>query len=133
MDIDLLQTEQVRQKIMNRIESRRWWVIFSYKPQTADLLIEIEDRFYSGAANADFELAVIPPATLHPLQPITAVALFHKRRMCADRLAGLLGKVGYEVEADHLQGGDVLFPGDVEVGGAMVRMVYGWLQRPELN
>jgi hypothetical protein len=90
----LLDPEEAAAVINGRIDSHEWWVFVG--PSHA--MVEVEETFYSGKANADFEIYMGPTVGYFKEvcgeRKLLALAFAHKRRMSAEQLHGLLVKRG---------------------------------------
>ena len=74
---ELLSTNDLRQRIRERIDSREWWVMPWLTAEAPDLSITVEQQFYTGEASGDFEAYMGP----------VPVTMGHKRRMTAEQAA----------------------------------------------
>ncbi len=84
--------------LTERLRSNEWWLIVMASKAGCKLGGLIEERFYRGKANADFELLMIPgAATKQDGAPILfGLALAHKRRMShGDLLMMIQGHMGH--------------------------------------
>jgi hypothetical protein len=79
----VLDEESFRALLRQRLNSHEWWLFFPM--DRVDVLEDIERSFYSGQANADFELYVGPQL------PGLHIALAKKSHMSPGMLAGKLG------------------------------------------
>ena len=77
----LYDEEQVKEAIREYLNSHEWWTFFQ---QEGDGIAQIEEKFYSGEANADFHLVFGPNI------PGFSVAFAKKSRMSAHELATFL-------------------------------------------
>jgi hypothetical protein len=107
--IRLHDQDDAAREVNARLDSHRWWVFVG----SSATLSRVEERFYSGAAGADFEIMTGPPAgpfrDLFPTVRILLLAFAHKRRMTAAQLACLLRDGGASVTAEELEQRDVFF------------------------
>jgi len=76
--MELLDDEQVRDRIRGCLNSHEWWAIFDLE---TNHLQDLEETFYAGEANADFHLFVGPQL------PGFHVAFAKKSRLSATALA----------------------------------------------
>ena len=74
--VTFLDPEQLRSLVVERFTSKEWWVLAAGK--NCDALMFIEERFYSGEANADFHMFVTPRC------PTFGFALALKKRMSTE-------------------------------------------------
>ena len=81
--VNLLDEDETRAKIHERLNSHEWWLLIPM--DRMDVLIDIEQSFYSGDANADFEVF------MGSQLPGFGIALAKKCRMSPGMLAGKLG------------------------------------------
>ena len=80
-----------------------YWIIPWVSEGAALLSVAIEDRFYAGAANADFQVMASPGPT--PTTPGLVVVFAHKRWMGNGDLVLLMNELGYGRANDD---GDIL-------------------------
>ena len=135
--MELLGEDEVKEKMRGMVSSRDWWVIPWIGPESGDLSTLIEERYYDGPANRDFQLFTgpLPFAT-----GVCIVSFARKSRMSAEELHGLLIESGVDRSlADAiLPDGerDVLIPvptTDPETrqrASAYVRAWFRWLNHP---
>lgn len=69
----LLDETDIKELINRYLDSRDWWMIPYLTEGAADIVTQIEERFYRGAKNADFHLL------MGPSLPGGTVAFAHKR------------------------------------------------------
>jgi hypothetical protein len=106
---------EARELIRERIKGREHWIfVCSASEAGAEFLGDIEDRYYAGKANADFDLFIQPTGI--------AIALCHKRRMSAGQLLRILrrhaGPVAVDAARRELaEGRDVLFLEEEKTAG----------------
>jgi hypothetical protein len=100
MGIDVLTEDDGRQRMWQMAQTREWWIIPWVSEAASDLSVEIERRFYSGEANADFELFMC-----NPLGYASAVAFARKSRASPADIAALVGQPIASDEHDILIAG----------------------------
>jgi hypothetical protein len=94
--------DDLREHLAGRLKSGAWWLLVAANsPITADCFLEIEQRFYRGSANADFELAIFP----WRLGPMVAVACARKRRLSAHKLLRVLAQFMKPASLDAARSG----------------------------
>src|SRR5262245_12482721 len=105
--LDLYTEEKAREQIDAYIKSHEWWVYPHISPDAIDWTAQIEERYYMGEANADFEIVIhsAPGA-------IGATSFARKTRMSARQLAEILHEIGatddVDAQAQALETQDVL-------------------------
>lgn len=73
-----------------RVNSGEWWALVVLDPNSARFMAHVEETYYSGEANEDFELLMV----YAPKVGFIGIGLAKKTRMNADQLAALYeGKV----------------------------------------
>jgi len=80
--ISLMSQDDVRDFVRQRIEARSHWIFVHGLGEAMGFLSDIEDRYYAGKANADFEVILSPVSF--------SITLAHKRRMPARKLLRIL-------------------------------------------
>jgi hypothetical protein len=74
---------EARKFIRERFKSREYWIVVGSASEAgSEFLGDIEDHYYAGKANADFELFADPTGI--------AIAIGHKRRMSIGQLLRIL-------------------------------------------
>jgi hypothetical protein len=97
--------------LSEKLDSREWWVFIG----ASRVLSAIEERHYSGEANADFQVLIGPPAgpfvDVFPNALLLPLTFAHKRHMNSAELARMLRSQGAipEVLAADLESRDVLY------------------------
>lgn len=95
--VALLDPNAMRRLFNHRLYSHEWWIFIARATvdlaEVTGLLREVETKFYSGPANADFEILV------H-----TGVAFFfaRKSRMSAEQLSAVLRQPVEALKARHV-------------------------------
>lgn len=105
MSLLLLEHDDAHGRLQTYVDSGAWWIVPQITSEALDVIRAIENRYYTGEANADFELL------LGPLPPFgqLATAMFHKRRISPQQLAAVLVEHGSPDMAEQLAAGlDVL-------------------------
>jgi len=121
--------------IHRRLASRAWWLIVACERQGIAFCSHIERTYYSGSANKDFELVVMP--AMREGFGFVGLFLARKTRMSADRLQREIADRVGPISVEELLERDVLFPHpDVKVAAALAEFVVDFLKgrpRPEDN
>ena len=118
--MELMTEDEARQRIRGYADSRDWWIIPYVSEAAASVAAEVERRYYTGKANADFVIL---------MGPYTA-AFAHKRRMSAETLGALMGELSSAMTADEwsraLRAQDVIVVLDEEddVGGVAAVLAF---------
>lgn len=121
--IPFLGLEETRGLLSERLLSRDWWTFLPLSPEGSALVAQVEQRHYSGDANADFEILM-----LNTPMGMLSVAFARKTRMSARKLSRLLDAFGLFSEAKAIALGnlDVLAMTELpDVGYAAM----SWLER----
>jgi len=79
-----------RQRLSAQIASRDWWIFICASAASGRFLIDIEERYYSGSANVDFELTILPSGLLRP--SVVVIVAARKHWMPAHRLIRTLAR-----------------------------------------
>jgi hypothetical protein len=108
----MLSFQELDDLVYERLNSHQWWFFLGNKAMAE----VIEERFYSGDANADFEvimgggfdkLRMIGEA-FNPFMDVVSMA--HKRRCSAEDLAAFLSlRVEKPINAGDLEERDILY------------------------
>jgi len=113
--------------INRRLASRDWWLIVACERQGIAFCSHIERTFYSGKANKDFELVVMP--ALHEGFGVVGLFLAKKNRMPAERLQREITEWVGPISVAELLERDVLFPHpDVMVAAALAEFLVDFLK-----
>jgi hypothetical protein len=105
MNFDVVDVGVGKTRIRRYLESHDWWVIPRVSEAASDLMGRVEQTYYMGDANSDFEIVVTGGAT------VLCVAFAHKRRMTAAQASELLTHfTGRPVEEAALGAQDVMAP-----------------------
>jgi hypothetical protein len=96
--------------VSEKLDSHEWWVFVG----ASGALPLIEEQFYSGDANADFEVMIGPPVgpfrDAFPGVRFLPLAFARKRRMSASQLARFVSaEGGARVTAAELERRDVIW------------------------
>jgi hypothetical protein len=121
--------------IKGYLASRDWWLLVTNEPRGNAFVADLERTYYSGEANRDFEVAILP--ALAEGFGVVSLFLAKKSRMPPEQLQReFAARVG-PITVEELRARDVLFPHpDMTVAAALARFVgeiLGWCPRPEDN
>jgi len=95
---------EVKKLLRDKIESWEWWILLP-EPDCAYLIEELEERFYSDEASADFA-AVLGMSEFGLFSIYTG----HKRRMSAQDLIDLIGNRSHlPITLGQLRKHDIIF------------------------
>lgn len=89
----LFDGDDARAFIREKVDSKAWWILPSLGKHADWLISEIEKRFYTGAANADFELLMGIPTS-----GVFSVFFAHKRRLSPKALARFMVTSGAAID-----------------------------------
>jgi hypothetical protein len=84
----LITQDQARALVAERLAGRDWWILPWLSRHAVAVSVALEERHYSGAAGADFEVVATPVEGMLP------VSLARKRRCSPGQLAALLVRLG---------------------------------------
>lgn len=119
MGIDLIDDKQIKQLLKDRLRSREWWLFIAPDMRGNELMAIIEKRFYSGDANADFELIM----QMHQELGLYAIVLAKKSHLPKAKLAKLIG-----VTVEELAERDVICPRESQAEQtAIIKFISHWL------
>jgi hypothetical protein len=82
----LLDEDEARVRIREYVDSGDWWIFPFPDERMQSVVATVEERSYSGEANADFHLMAMAPQLV--------LVFAHKRRMTSTQFAELLEEVG---------------------------------------
>lgn len=107
MTVTPLERDTAAALLRSRIASRNWWVIGCFTPDACDLAIAVEERYYLGDRNEDYDLITVLNAAA-----VGVIVLAHKRHMSAAQLAAVMTEIAPDcaISAARLERQDILFP-----------------------
>jgi hypothetical protein len=99
-----LSSEECIVLLRHRLQSRSWWCFITVDPSGTDAVARIEEKFFSGKANRDFNLLILPVQD-SGLVGMMGVFLAKKTRLSPSQLASHFDEEGMPHEAEALTGG----------------------------
>lgn len=99
--VELHDEEGAKQKVRGYLDSHEWWMLI--EPDAGGWMTTLENRFYSGEANADFHLLLLPGVPELPL--ISALCFGKKTRCTPDQMSAFLCEQSSEYAAMVAAGG----------------------------
>ena len=117
----LLSLEDLQALIKKRIGSRAWWLLFAPR-DLVDVSSAIENRFYKGPKNADFQLVMT-----FGLIPGDAFFLAHKRWMSRAALQKWAKRKGYPIPSLNPEQDMLIFIGPTSGNEDVAREFSQWL------
>jgi hypothetical protein len=114
--------------ILRRLASREWWLFVTCEGHGNRFLGHLEQSYYAGPANKDFEVVLLP--AIHEGLGLVGLFLARKSRLPADQLQREFASRVGPITVEELQARDVLVPHpDVRVAGALARYLCVFLAR----
>lgn len=82
---------EVKEFLIEKLDSKNWWMFVLFDPNALNLIGDIEDEFYSVEKNKYFEM-MLPPGFLNNGFIPTVVILCRKKEMTRQQLSSFLGE-----------------------------------------
>lgn len=115
--VSVYDREELRANIKAKFASKQWWILAQGNSTKA--LHQIEERFYSGEANADFHAIIAPDC------PTFWFAVAHKERMAAADFNEFAEEIGLTTRLNEEQ--DILLFATGEAEDLECRAFMAWL------
>lgn len=120
--VGLLHEDEAKTLVRGYLESREWWLFLD--PENLGHIIDIEEKFYSGEANADFHLVMCP--RMEGPQGVVGLCFGRKSRLPKEILEAWLREQGMPDEDTMGDKQDCLVFSDKEHWLILPSIIGGW-------
>lgn len=106
--IGMLTAEEGEAMVERMVASKEYWIIPTFADSTDDFMCELEERFYGGEKNDDFEV-MLGPIRIGSLR-VAGCAFAHKKHCPPDELARFINRRGADtrISPEELESRDLL-------------------------
>jgi hypothetical protein len=121
--VQLHDSESSREIIRDRLTSKQWWVLI-FPGDIPSFLPVLEERFYNGKRNKDFQVMV--GALAHT--GVNSVCMALKKWASPPKLASFFQEAGHPITLESLRQRDILAFAGSEADVSAINFVFDWLR-----
>jgi hypothetical protein len=121
--VQLHDPESSRELIRERLISKQWWVLL-FPGNIPSFLPTLEERFYNGKRNKDFDILV--GALTHT--GVNSVVMALKRWASPQKLASFFQEAGCPITLESLTQRDILAFAGSEADVSAINFIFDWLR-----